>query len=156
MYNIEYTETDFNSILWTRQDFDQILQEQDEMRHKHNLAIRRAKNGLRCAAWFCLGLSLINIVYLNDGAMAIINLIMAVTCNLLILHHHLFLSFNLRTSKCTTLNIQKPILIRSFGQGRILTKSCKNKMKCAINITSQSDAQKMAYVAQLGFALVYR
>lgn len=66
-------ETEFNSLIWTREEYEQSLQEEKEFLEK---VYRKAKNKtliIRCSAWFFLIMTYISAIVFDNAFIACIN-----------------------------------------------------------------------------------
>lgn len=77
MHNHYYKDTDYNPIVWTREEYDAAIAEEKADKEAAAQATRRAKKILTCAAWFCLIMAVIAGVQLHDYVTAALNLTLA-------------------------------------------------------------------------------
>lgn len=76
--NYELENTEFNPIVWTREEYEHALKEEKKLLEKTFRTARNAKFIIRCSAWFCLIMSIISTVILNNTFIAFINWAMAI------------------------------------------------------------------------------
>lgn len=72
-------DTEFNPVVWTREEYQLALQEEKELLEKAFRTSRNAKFMIRCSAWFCLIMAVISAVIFNNAFIACLNWAMAFT-----------------------------------------------------------------------------
>ena len=81
---MEYIDSEYYSILWSREEYEKHLQEQYEICEKNNIKVRRIKKALRCVGWSSLSFNGISIYYFNSEPLALFSLGLSITCLIIV------------------------------------------------------------------------